>query len=435
MPNALIVYCYSQFPPRVTIIDHLYSFRRYSDWNCFYVDAASQAIPSSLWGVGFDAIIFHTTFLSTRWSPEMFARLTAEVAWLRDVPAPKVAMPQDEFIHTDVLCEFLNEVGVDVILSVAPESEWPKIYATVDRDRVRIRQVLTGYLEERTVARIHRLARSEVGRPIDVGYRAWRAAAWLGRHGYLKAAIDDAFRREAPKWGLSTDISTREEDTLLGDSWYRFLLRCKYTIGVEGGASILDRDGSIRVRTDQYAKEHPDASFSEVEAACFPGVDGSFKLFAISPRHLEACATKTCQVLIEGDYNGILKPNEHYIPVKRDLSNLDAVLKTVTEDALRPSITEAAYRDIVASGLYTYRHLVSFVLDEVRAIREPGKVSIYAQARSRIACMQAHIANRLSWILPIAYQTAVVPIIRRLAATSPWTLRLGGKVLRRLGLR
>ncbi len=435
MPNLLIVYCYSQFPPRVTIIDHLYSFRRYSNWNCFYIDAASQTVPSSLWGVTFDAIVFHTTFLSTRWSPEMFARLAEKVGWLRDVPAPKVAMPQDEFIHTDILCDFLNKMGVDVILSVAPESEWPQIYATVDRRRVRIRQVLTGYLEERTVARIHRLARAEVNRPIDVGYRAWRAAAWLGRHGYLKAAIDEAFRREAPKWGLTTDISTREDDTLLGDSWYRFLLRCKYTIGVEGGASILDRDGSIRLRTDHYVKEHPGATFADIEAACFPGLDGSFKLFAISPRHLEACATRTCQILIEGDYNGILRPNEHYIPVKRDLSDLGSVLHAVKEDALRPSITEAAYRDVVASGRYTYRHLVSFLLKEVRAVREPQESPLSYRAKSRVACARARIANRLSWILPIAYQTVVVPIIRRLAATSPWVLRFGGKVLRRLGLR
>jgi hypothetical protein len=49
---------------------------------------------------------------------------------------------------------------------------------------------------------------------------------------------------------------------------------------------------------------------------------------------------------------------------------------------------------------------------------------------------RAHLADRLSWILPIVYQTAVVPVIRRVAVVSPRGLRrVGGRVLRRLGLR
>ena len=32
--------------------------------------------------------------------------------------------------------------------------------------------------------------------------------------------------------------------------------------------------------------------------------DGKLQLHAISPRHIEACATRTCQVLVEGDLMG-----------------------------------------------------------------------------------------------------------------------------------
>ena len=85
---------------------------------------------------------------------------------------------------------------------------------------------------------------------------------------------------------------------------------------------------------------------------------------AISPRNLEACLTGTCQILLEGDYNGILQPDVHYIALKRDYSNLDAVLAAMKDESVRESIVERADRDIVASGRWTYRRFVQGVLDD-----------------------------------------------------------------------
>ncbi|MBT8506740.1 hypothetical protein B1F79_04690 [Coxiella-like endosymbiont of Rhipicephalus sanguineus] len=45
----------------------------------------------------------------------------------------------------------------------------------------------------------------------------------------------------------------------------------------------------------------------------------------ISPRHFEAVATKTLQILYEGEYSNILKPWVHYVPLKKDYSNFDEV--------------------------------------------------------------------------------------------------------------
>ena len=241
-------------------------------------------------------------------------------------------MPQDEFLRGGLLCEFINRFEITDVFSVAPESEWPKIYESVDRDRVRFSRVLTGYLGEETVERIDRIVAGAPERPTDVGYRAHPGAPWLGRHGMLKGRIGEEFERSAPAHGLSTDISMRDEDVHHGDDWFRFLAACKYTIGIEGGATVLDRDGVFKERTERYLAEHPDAGYDEVEANCFPGEDGKLALMAISPRHLEACATGTCQVLVEGSYNGILRPGDHYIELRDDLSNLEQVLETMASD-------------------------------------------------------------------------------------------------------
>ena len=118
------------------------------------------------------------------------------------------------------------------------------------------------------------------------------------------------------------------------------------------------------MRTERYLDAHPDATFEEVEAACFPGEDGKLQLFAISPRHLEACATRTCQVLVEGDYSGVLRAGEHYIPIAKDLSNVEEVLDRLQSGDERERIVENAHRDIVESGRYTYRGLVEQVEGE-----------------------------------------------------------------------
>jgi hypothetical protein len=359
--NLLIAYWLGR-QRREWIREHLHSFERYSNQRCFYVNLSLREFPAYLTRVRFDLVIFHGSLVGVpRWSPQRQGDVRKRVEPIKSLDAVRVALPTDEYIHTDRLSDLINEWEVDLVCSAAPESEWPTIYERVDRSRTRFKRVLTGYLAPRAVQRINRL-KGSVGRTIDIGYRARHHRACLGRHGVLKGELGPIFARAAAERGLSYDISTSPDDVLYGDDWYRFLLASKYTPGAEGGASIIDRDGTLRERTDAYVAEHPDASFEEVEAACFPGLDGSFGLRALSPRHLEACATRTCQILVEGDYGGVLKPEEHYIPLRKDLSNVDQVLDQVEHDNRRAEITERAYRDMVASGRYSYERFVAEVL-------------------------------------------------------------------------
>lgn len=363
MLNILIVYSCNLFPLRATTWNHLYCFKKYSGQRCFYLNVGVWDIPRYVWRIPFDLIVFDTLFSCTRWSRAVFQRNVEKVLPLKKIEAVRAILPQDEFISADILCDFINQMGIDVIFSVAPPSEWPKIYARVSDSRTEFHRVLTGYLDEGVVRRIKKRERRSSVRAIDIGYKtAGRPYFWFGRHGYLKQEIAERFQQKAPQRGLLIDISTRNEDTILGDRWFDFLLNCKYTIGTEGGTSILDWDGEIHERTTQYTGVHPEADFEEVEAACFPGLDGTLELFAISPRHLEACATRTCQVLAKGTYNGILSPGKHYIELEKDFSNIDEVLDIIAEDRLRAEITERAYEDIVASERFTYRKFVEFVI-------------------------------------------------------------------------
>ena len=357
-PNVLVAYGLLQHPLRATIREHLYSFGRYGSCRYFYVNLSVRRVPSWLRSIEFDAVVLHHTLTGQRMAPPLFDWQLKRARALKALAPLRIALVQDECIYTDSVSELIREFDVQHVFSLAPPSEWPKIYADVDLSEVRFHQVLAGYLDDDALARIDRIVRDSEVRPIDIGYRAWAGLMSLGRQGLLRRQLAETFAPAAARHGLRTDISTDPERVLHGDDWYRFLASCKYMIGAEGGATVLDRSGEIMVKTERYLAEHPAAAFEEVEAACFPGEDGKLALFALSPRHLEACATRTCQVLVEGEYSGVLRPEEHYIPIKRDLSNVEEVLDRIQRDEERERITEAAYRSVVASGRYSYGQFV-----------------------------------------------------------------------------
>jgi hypothetical protein len=400
-PNVLIAYGLLQHPLRAWHSDHLYSFRRYGGARYFYVNLGVRRFPRWLRKVRFDAVIFHHTLTGQRMQPPILAYQLRRAEPLKGIAPTRIALIQDECIYTDLMSDLIRDFEIDHVFSLAPESEWRKIYPGVDHDRVRFHRMLAGYLDEERMGRIEQLVAEERRRPIDVGYRAWSGLLSLGRHGVLRRRIAEAFEPAARRRGLTTDISVDMADIHHGDSWYRFLASCKYFLGAEGGATVLDPNGEFMVRTQRYLDEHPDASFEEVEAACFPGEDGKLQLFAISPRHLEACATRTCQVLVEGDYSGVLRAGEHYIEVKRDLSNVEEVLDLVQQDTERERITAAAYRDVVASGSYTYRRLVESIETEsgvaAATAREPYSLGL--RLRRRLAAL----TDRLSWAKVAVY--------------------------------
>ncbi len=416
MGSILVLYYAARAPLRRTIADHLSSIRRYSGRPCIYVNLAAGPVPSWIHRLDIGLVVFHTTLLATRWFPESLRRIARRLGAIQTLDCPRIAIPQDEFLNTDLLVDFLQEFRVDHVFTCAPPDEWQTIYGPLMSGGVGLTRVLTGYLEPLAVRRINQLATTTHERDIDIGYRSWKPEPWLGRHGMLKGWIAERFAEEGRRLGLRVDISMDPADTLMGDAWDRFLLRSRFTIGVEGGASILDRDGRIRSCVNAYSAEHPDASFEEIEQSCFPGLDGTFNLRAISPRHLEACATRTPQILIEGSYNGILEPRTHYIPLRPDFANISEALEEVVSGDGAMEMAERAYRDVVASGTYTYESFVATLLASVPA--DTRQVGAGRSVPIRAISAWGAAADRVSW--------ARVWVRPRLKGIAKETLRRAG---------
>lgn len=395
MRNILVVYAYHRYPIRKALWNHLYCFEKSPQCRAFYINLRYRSISDWLLNMKFDAVIFETTFTGQRWGRDQFRKVARKAAPIKQIDAPKYIIPQDEFLNTDLLCEFVEEFGIDRVYTSMPRSAWQTVYGSVYPEKTDLEQVLTGYLDDEQVQAINDLA-TEVPRELDIAYRA-SSQPWFGRHGMEKSWMAETIERAAKERGLATDISGEqktEKDRLHGDDWFRFLLGARYTIGAEGGTSIHDRDGTIRKATEEFLERNPEASFLEVEEACFPGEDGKNVLHAISPRHLEACVTRTCQILVESTYNGILKPGLHYIELKPDYSNLDEVLELVSSDDRRQEITERAYRDVVESGAYSYEVFVGSVL---REITDTGSADASLWQRW-LAHPYMRLRDTLSWV-------------------------------------
>jgi len=365
LSNILVIYYSRYYNLRASQAEHLFSFQNYADGHrCFYINIFNRSIPAYFKKIKFDLIIFSWSFVGTRFVENEFQSALSRIQIVKTFGCPKVILPQDEFSNTKALCDLINEFKISVVYSVSPQSEWRKMYKTIDFDRVRFERVLTGYLDEKVVHKISSRLLKSNDRLIDVGYRSGSAVYW-GRFNLIKFSIAEIFLKVCKQNQLKSDIAFGWQNFLMGENWYNFLLSCKYIPGVEGGSSILDWDGQLVKSVRNYLVKHPDADFDEIEKNCIPfDKDGEIKVVALSPRHLEACLTKTCQVLIEGEYNGILVAGKHYIPLNKDFSNIDEVIKLIKADTLRKKITNQAYNDIVLSEKYTYRNFANYIITD-----------------------------------------------------------------------
>jgi hypothetical protein len=348
--RALVLYAYPPgLPLRPAVDRHLHALDGRGD-DLLYHNAL-EGCPRALGRWRPDAVVLHTTFLCLRWFEDFDAHRT-RFAWIAGLDVPKLALPQDEYDHSEVLEDWLRELGATHVYSNFDAARRAPLYPALS-GRAEFREALTGYVEETAAGALRTRVRPLDERPYDVVYRATQLPYWFGSHGQLKHELGSAVAERAGAHGLSTDISTRPEDVILGSGWWDFLGSGRVVIGCESGSSVLDRRGELQAQIRRLLALEPELTFEEVSRRLPEGWD-SWSFFAVSPRHLEAVLTKTAQVLVEGSYNGVLEPERHYIPLRRDLADLDEVLERIRDVPKLERLAEQAYEDIVLSGRYGY---------------------------------------------------------------------------------
>ena len=136
-----------------------------------------------------------------------------------------------------------------------------------------------------------------------------------------------------------------------------FLSSCKAVLGTESGANIVDFSGDLEKTVDEYVYKNPNITFEQVYDKFLSVYENNVKLAQISPRCFEAAMLKVPMILVEGDYSGILRKNEHYIELKKDLSNIEEVCKNLSNIAYLEKISKFAYEDLISSEFTATQNL------------------------------------------------------------------------------
>lgn len=328
------------------------------------------SVPDCLLNKDFDVIIFHDTFLGWRWWGSDFYEIKKRFEWLSRINAIKIALPQDEYDHAEVLDEWLFTWNIDAVFTVCGLKN-SDILFPLTKNSAQIHESLTGYINTIYTNPLQSCSfPPHSDRPYDIVYRSQQLPYSFGSHGQLKHLIADVVSEAAIKHQLSCDISNDKTKTILGSKWLDFMASGRCTIGTESGSSVIDFRGEKQALIRSLLVRDPTLSFEDV-SACFDPDWDSTPITAISPRHLEAVITKTCQILLEGEYNNVLKPNIHYISLKKDYSNLDDILELIQDHDYTSRMADRAYNDIALSGLYDY---ASFARQINEVIEEIGNI-------------------------------------------------------------
>lgn len=257
----------------------------------------------------------------------------------------------NEYDQLDEKIAFARKAGVDYLCTQLPIDTARQLYADCPARIVAMPHALN--------PRVY-FNRPEIRRETDVGFIGDLYERLIGDT--ERTDIVRFFQREGEARGLRCEIRAQR---MPRHEWAQFLNTCHTVVGAESGTYFLERDSRSLKCAKAYLKRAPAATFSEVFERCFAGGPPQLNGKAISSRHFEPIGTKTCQVLVEGRYNGILKADVHYISVNRDLSNIDAVVERMKDPETRRGIADAAFEHVAASHTYAHRirHLIETVFE------------------------------------------------------------------------
>ena len=313
----------------------------------------------------------------------------------------------------DRTCSLLSFVGNEVNLPGSPISEKRDFFKDIQPEYIATQlqkksgEYLFGDLVTECVVEIpHALNPDVFKKQINVKERTWdigvRAVKYLPHLGDNdRNRVHDYFknlRNRDLKISISDERFNRE-------GWATFLNQCRNTVSTEAGSWFIEKDDAtvnairdwvnnknhnIVIKNDSplrtlghklpwwlrafiknilskgpvqhESKMNEKLSYDDVYERFFadkkiPKLHGK----CISSRHFDAIGTGTCQVLLEGEYNNILNPSEHYIELKKDFSNADDVVRSITDVNVIDCITKAAYEHVIEN--HTYKHRVNYVYE------------------------------------------------------------------------
>jgi len=400
-----------------TVREHLHSFARHSRHRVWEVNV-DIGFPKGLSALEFRAIILHYSVFGMG----MYHLDDEWLGYLDGTEAFKVAFFQDECTRCRRRFSFLNDHAIDCVYTCLEPSEFGKVYGR----HTNVPQLVSnipGYVSDKLVQAGRRFTVPRERRTVDVGYRGRPLPAYLGHGAMEKHEIGVRFGELARGSGLRLDLAAGEHDRLYGDAWYRFMANCRCMLGVESGVSAFDLEDEVLDEYTRRRQQGLDVGLDDLQTLA--RWEDAVYYRTISPRHFEAAALRVTQVLFEGRYSGVMEPMVHYIPLRKDFSNLDEVLSLIRDDDVCRELAENAYRDLIASGEWSYARWVSGVDETLdQAIDARPAPAVEATVKRQLSLDRARQRRRrvASWAVRSILR--LKPVRRAILFVHPVTSRI-----------
>lgn len=357
-----------------TVHEYLSSYKRYSVHNVHYMPA-TKGLYCALDLNAFDVVVIHYSVrVAFPASNSMLS--TTCIQAIKAFGGYKILYVQDEYDNTEITRQWITTLGIHTVYTCVPSQYIEQIYPKQRFPTVKFIQILTGYapiqLPDISI-------KQTAERPILIGYRGRALPFWYGSLGQEKLQIGVEVKAYCQKKNLPVDIEWEEEKRIYSDDWYQFLANCRATLGTESGSNLFDFEGKIREIIEEKLAVNPDLTYQDV-ANELVVPNEIIQMNQISPKIFEAIYFRTALILFEGNYSGVLQPHIHFIPLRKDFSNLEEVLNKVQDDYLVNEMTTRAYQDIIESRLYSYQSFVKHFDEDLQ--KYIGKSTAYKDAIS-----------------------------------------------------
>jgi spore maturation protein CgeB len=249
---------------------------------------------------------------------------------------------------------FIKKVEADYIASQLPEEAARWLYAGCTKSKILL-------VPHALNSSAYKPYWDHENREKDIGFIGDRYSFAIGD--IERTELIEYFARNDFRQRLNIDIRFGRKLRLSRGKYVNFLNSIRGTIGAESGTYYLEKTDETQKKVEAFLSRYPKMTFEEVYDRFFRDYSSPVNGKAISSRHFEPIGTKTCQILLEGRYNDILKPDVHYISLNKDYSNIDSVMEKFGDKDFTRKMTDNAHEYVMDS--HTYEHRILDVWKEV----------------------------------------------------------------------
>ena len=279
----------------------------------------------------YDVIVFGYSVLSNLYGrPKQILKLITKFS-----KATKIGFMQNEFRNLSKYIKTYESLNIDIIVSQFSQELATELYS--GRTKAKIISLPHAMTTKHKETSFNHKKRS-----VDLGGRLRQYAYYLGN--YERFSVIPKFIKKIKKEkNFIIDFSTEEKDRFTHSDWCNFLSNSRATVSCESGNSFLQWSDTLRNKINELTTQDTKIKFSYIFENILKKSNSYFDGSLVSSRHFEAIANGSCNLLVEGNYQGLIEADKHYIELKSDLSNYNQVLERLNDFKVTEKIAAKAF--------------------------------------------------------------------------------------------